>query len=249
MSDLIPYAGLIGTFVLLCGLLKFYIYYKQFNISILRFIEIGETITLFMDNLLGYMAIILPTSFNLAYIYKSDEPKIYSPSYSIFDTLKYHWMFSAILLAAMFVYAFLYHRYGKGVKTLDLLLLLAFITICIVGVPPLFIYVLRTCHHDFGTTINAKLLYLIFLCTMLTCFSIAAAIAETYKVKKHRFLSNVNITLKEGATLETSEINYFIGMTKNYFFIYDSKRKSCTVYKTENIDKLVFENYIKSKPK
>jgi len=249
MSTLIPYAGLIGTFVLLCGLLKFYIYYKQFNISILRFIEIGETITLFMDNLLGYMAIIIPTSLNLAYIYKSDERKIYQPPYSIFDSIKDHSAPVLILLALMFIYAFLYHRFGKGVKTLDLIFLLAFITICMVGVPPLFICILRTCYADFRTTIDAKVLYLIFLCTMLTCFSIAAAIAETHKVKKHRFLSNVSISLKENATMENSEVSYFIGMTKNYFFMYDAERKSCTVYKTENIEKLVFEHYIKSTDK
>lgn len=81
MSVLIQSAGLIGTFVLLCGILKFYIYCEQFNISILRFIEIGETITLFMNNLLGYILMITPTTLNFAYIYKSDENSIYDAGF------------------------------------------------------------------------------------------------------------------------------------------------------------------------
>jgi F0F1-type ATP synthase assembly protein I len=88
MNGLVRYAGLVSTVVLLCGLLKFYIYYKQFGISILRFIDISEVFTLFMDNLLGYLAILIPTTLNLFIIYKGVGNRVFNLDYGALDSMK-----------------------------------------------------------------------------------------------------------------------------------------------------------------
>src|SRR5688572_25139350 len=71
MSEILQFTGLISAYLLLCGVIKFYIYYKKFGISILRFIEIEEVLTLFMDNLIAYLSIIIPTTIYI-YLIKSD---------------------------------------------------------------------------------------------------------------------------------------------------------------------------------
>ena len=48
----------IGTlFIMFCGSLKLVLYYGVFNISIADFLEIGEYVTLFVDDLLYYLSI------------------------------------------------------------------------------------------------------------------------------------------------------------------------------------------------
>ena len=69
MAEIFKYTSWLTAYLLLCGFLKFYLYYKQFNISILRFIDFTEIITLFMDNLFGYLLISIPLTISTIFIY------------------------------------------------------------------------------------------------------------------------------------------------------------------------------------
>jgi hypothetical protein len=83
MSSLLNYSGLISSLILLCALLKIYIYYTQFNISIFSFIELQDAIVLFIDNLLGYLALIIPTIIYNSLIYSKSSISIKSGTYNM----------------------------------------------------------------------------------------------------------------------------------------------------------------------
>lgn len=240
MNKLLQYAGLVSTIVLLCGMLKFYIYYKQFGISILRFIDLSEIFALFMDNLLGYISMLIPTTLNLLIIVSATKNKFLDDNYSAFDSIKNHWVTLVLFAAILIIYASFYFYFGRGIKKFDYILLLIFITACIIGVPWLFLWIMHTNRNGLAIMHDANFIYFCLLCFLLIGFAIAAAFAETRKVKKDGFLSKVKITLKDGSSLDSDHKVYFIGMTKAYFFIYNSVQKECLVYKTEEIKKMVF---------
>lgn len=240
MNELLQYAGVVSTIVLLCGLLKFYIYYKQFGISILRFIDLSEIFILFMDNLLGYISMLIPTTINLFIIVSASKDKFREKNYWVFDSIKNHWISLVSFTTILVIYASIYFYLRKGIKRLDFFLLLIFILVCIIGVPWLFLWIMHECWGEYMIVPDTNVLYLCLLCFLLIGFAAAAAFAETRKVKRGGFLSKVEITLKDGSVLNSNRSVYFIGMTKVYFFIYDSVQKRCEVHKTEEIKTMSF---------
>jgi hypothetical protein len=99
---------------------------------------------------------------------------------------------------------------------------------------------MHVCWLAFAIKLDAGLLYLFFLCFLLIGFAIAAAFAEARKVKRNGFLSTVRVLLKDGSVIGSDPAVYFIGMTKAYFLIFDSKKRTCTVYKSEELKQIMF---------
>jgi hypothetical protein len=57
MSVFLKYTSWFTAYILLCGCLKLYLYYKKFHISILQFLDFTEILTLFMDNIFAYFIV------------------------------------------------------------------------------------------------------------------------------------------------------------------------------------------------
>lgn len=243
MSNILQFTGLVSAFLILCGVLKLYIYYKQFGISILRFIEIEEIVTLLFDNLLAFISVILPTTLYV-YLLRSDVTVPSVGSFSdVFSFLYIKWPIVICFLMIGLIGVILFKIKNKGVNNTDLLYLIILVFCCSIFFPILFnfFYTLVKENSQSKTFVDGP--YLFFVCFILLIYSILTALNEHKKVNNGNYFSGTIIFMKEGkVVLESDATVFFIGMTKNYFFIYNKPGKKCIVYKVEDIAQIEFPN-------
>jgi len=240
MTEILQFTSLISAFLLLCGVIKFYIYYKQFGISILRFIEIEEILALFMDNLIAYLAIIIPTTLYIYLIRSNISISIFEKIGTYFHILFNKWQlvmsFSIIsLLGVVF-----YKIKNKGVNYKDLILLIILILSCTAIIPIAFMLLSDLTKESKSDSFPVGV-YLFLTCFLLLVYTILTALNEYSKVFHKDYYSGTLIFFKENNTkIKSNSSIFFIGMTKKYIFLYDKIHKICTVYKIENIIKIEF---------
>lgn len=240
MKDILQYTGLLSSFLLLCGVLKFYIYYKKFNVSILRFVELSEILTLFMDNIIAYLAIIIPTTINLCLFYMKIKNEIADSGISIWKITFGQWPLLIIFFGISIIGIIIFYKKNKGVGFRDLIYLILLALICILVLPALFIYTLRTLNSNFHLEVEFIYLYFIFLCLLLLGYTLLTAQNEAHKVKNNGYYDGVKLVF-ENNTIESNRMIYFIGMTKNYVFVYEKSNASCTVHKVSNLKTIKFQ--------
>ena len=240
MKDILQYTGLISSFLLLCGVLKFYIYYKRFNISILRFIDLSEILTLFMDNIIAYLAIIIPTTINLFLFYARAKNEIADSSISVWQITFQQWPLILFFFCISIIGIVVYYLKNKGVKRRDLKYLILLVLISILTLPILFIFSLRILNNQFNVEIEFIYVYLIFISLLLLGYALLTAYNEAHKVKNEGYYDGVKLAFENNLTIESNRQVYFIGMTKNYVFVYEKTSKVCTAYKVDNLRTIKF---------
>jgi hypothetical protein len=240
MDRILQLTSLIGTFMLFCGVLKFYLFYKGFNISILRFLDLQEILTLFMDNLIAYFFILIPTSICFFLFHKKIENIVNDSSLNVFQILISQWLLLSVFILIAVVGGVFYFFASKGVTVKDLVLILLLILICFMGIPLLYILIKREFELEFSSVLLIEDIYLLFLGVLLLVYSIWTAINEVHKVKEGNYYYGVEIIFKDDRTITSNKTRYFIGMTKNYFFVYDYSAKSSKVYKTDDLRSIEF---------
>ena len=240
MKDILQYTGLISSFLLLCGVLKFYIYYKKFNISILRFIDLSEILTLFMDNIIAYLAIIIPTTINLFLFYTKAKNAISDNSISIWQITINQWPLLLLFFTISIIGILGYFFQNKGIKRRDLVYLILLALIVMLILPVLFISALRILNNQFNVEVAFFYVHLIFLAFLLIVYTFFTAQNEAYKVKNNGYYNGVKLVFENNFTIESNRQLYFIGMTKNYVFVYEKAGKSCTAYKVSDLRTIKF---------
>lgn len=240
MKDILQYTGLISSFLLLCGVLKFYLYYKRFNISILRFIDLSEILTLFMDNIIAYLAIIIPITINLFLIYVKVKSEIPNISNSIWHITFSQWPLILFFFFISTIGIIIYFFKSKGVRQRDFKYLILLIVISILTLPFLFIYSLRIMHIYFHIQIEFTYVYLTFLSVLLLGYTLLTVQNEIHKVINDGFYDGVKLVFENDFTIESNRLVYFIGMTKNYVFVYEKASNACTAYKVNNLRTIKF---------
>jgi len=238
MHLLLNYSGLISSIILICALLKIYIYYKQFNISIFSFIEIQDAVVLFIDNLLGYLALVIPTIiYNVILYYKSI--KLSKPGELNFITIfSQNIIVIFVFLSTLMICLTFYYFLAKKVNVSDIIFISIFYFVCLFS--PYITIVTQRYLFDLKFDIQFSFIEILFfyIFIIMILFSIIIAYLEARKVKKEDFYKNVLVETKEG--IITSENNYYIGKIKKYVFIYNSNDHACSVISLDKIKKMIF---------
>lgn len=243
MSEILQFTGLISAFLVLCSVLKFYIYYKKFGISILRFIDIEEVLTLFFDNLIAYLSIIIPTTLYIYLLQSSVSISVVKGFGYYFNILYNKWFLVVIFFSIALIGVIYFKRKNKGVNNRDLILLITLVFCCstIFPIAFMFFFDLTKESKQLDGLINET--YLFFACLILLIYTILTAYNEYKKVFLGNYYSGTVIYLKDNNEIIKSDTTkMFIGMTKTFVFIYDKAGKKCIVYKMEDLLKIEFPN-------
>jgi len=240
MTEILQFTGLISAFLLLCGVIKFYIYYKQFGITILRFIEIEEILTLFMDNLIAYLSIIIPTTLYIYLVGSNVSISIFEKFGTYFHILFHKWILVASFFTFSLIGVIFYKSRNKGIHNKDLILLIILILSCATIIPIAFMFLSDLIKESKSDNFQIGV-YLFLTCFVLLIYTVLTALNEYSKVLHKNYYSGTVIFFKDNILpLESDSSMFFIGMTKKYIFLYDKARKKCSVYKIENIISILF---------
>lgn len=240
MTKLIQYSGLLGTFLITCGALKFYIYYKMFNISILRFFEFQEILTLFLDNILAYLGVLVFTTIFILLLHSNIESDLKSNSISTISLL----LGQKKLIIGFIIFALLcvifYYFKTKGVNVIDFIYLVVLILICFIFLPFLYIYMYKTISHLNNNNLQFEDIYFSLFSTLLVFYTVFTAYNEAKKVKQDHYYKGVTIIFNDLSKFESSDSEYFIGSSKNYVYTYSEISKAGTVHSISNVKSIIF---------
>ncbi len=235
MKKIIEFTAIITSFIIFCGYIKLFIFYKGFGILISQFVEIQEVLTYFLENLIGYFIVVILTVINLYFLFQNKND---FSNWNIKTSIKYQrisWLLFILIIPATFAYYKLTH----GVDKTDLVLLLLLFFICIILIPFLFGQY-KKMNKNLG--LDRVELTTIFLCSLLLGFAILNGFNEKRKVlKTNNIFTGTEIKWKEKNFIVSNDSITFVGMTKSYFFIYNKFSKFCTAYKTEDLESIKFK--------
>jgi hypothetical protein len=234
MSNFIEYSSWIVAFITLCSVLKFYVYYKQFNVYILRYIEIGEIIILFLDNLLAYLCIIIPATLSTFIFFKKNlipitEENYYGVINGYFRNYQIPIAIWILVLLGILVAKILSKTITCKEWLLQVLLSIFVILLMPLGLILLKLYLIKT----FNTQIGFRYILCTGILLILAIFSLFIAYNEAKKVKNQR---NVEVFIEDAIFKNP---NYcLLGVTKNYFFIFNKQNATTTTFPIGKLKKI-----------
>lgn len=246
MIKILQYSGVFGTILIISGALKFYFYYKQFNISVLRFFDLQEILTLFMDNVLAFLGALLISTFFILHFHANIKTDINNEEIKPVSillaqkglVLKY--VFGVI--ACIFVYKFI----ANNVTYLDTLWLAILTFIMFTLVPFLYILIVRkfagTSESDSSNTYDTLFYegYIFIYSIVFICYAITTGFNEAYKVKNKDYYKGVSVEFKDSTLISGVGDTCFLGVSKNYVYLYDFRAKVGIVHSIDNVKAITF---------
>jgi hypothetical protein len=235
LEEISKLSAILGIFLIFTGVVKVYTYYKLFKVSILDYMELLETLVLFMDNLMAYIlfsTLLSSISLNFFYIIDVEGESFNNLVIVSFlnrfktylDNLRVSIAFFGIGIISACIYFFIRPNILKHELWLYFIcLLIGFIAI------PIFSVEVKIALAKFYT-INTSVYNVFFFILLATFifFAIANAYNEAYKVKKKKYYSEMIFEFDYGKFKCTNDF-YYIGKTKNYLFFYNSIEESSTI--------------------
>lgn len=214
------------------GVAKFVIYYKSFNIEILKYIDPSEIIILFADNILAAAPITLAISY--AYIYKilpfvqgtaSTNCSASERKFMYLEMLSTHFITLSILAFIAVVFSFTRKKITifERITYIPLSFLLIFI---------LPIMNLEVSHYF--KQLNSIFLINSFLIINFFFVILIATVNEIIKVKKKHYFKNTYVQF-DNFDIQSNMNTYYVGMTKNYIFFYTVATKESTTYPVSKV--------------
>ena len=231
MKKLVDYAAIISAYIIFCGVVKYFIYYKLFAIPILEFVEIQEIFKLFLENVMAFLLIAIFIITQHYLIFKDINP-VNDDSYNQKNILSKN---NICLFVISIIIITTYYSNNAGVDTPDLAFLIAFVTIYFLLGPYAFIKLSNEFILD-KIQVTITMLTIFFI-----SFSIVTGFNEARIVNKpHNIYFGTKIQFKDKSIKISDDSLVYIGMTKNYFFMYNKIFKTSTAYKISELDFIEF---------
>lgn len=243
----IKYLPQIISFVIFCGVIKFYIYYKLFNISFLAYVELTEILTLFMDNLLAFLIFLVTSLFFASYALINFYNKIIDIAFlyncNFWDRCLVYSIVSINLLYVIIfsiIFSTIVYLLRKNIFLYEaFVIFIGLIFLCSLA-PFLFIEFLLVAVNFFSFN-DSVFIYVFFI---FLIFSVFTAINEYVKIRYKLYFKNVTIYL-DTETINCHQNFYYIGKLKSYMFFYDSIKKVCIVIPNSRVTKIIMDIYNK----
>ncbi len=221
-----------GITILIAGLLRLYIYYKGFNISILPFLEPGEIGTIFFDNLLYFIGFTILNVVVISIFYKGCFDLIakfkdfgFLKRLKAYGLLKFNKLTLFLLLSAIMYWIKIESR-NIYLYEYFLWILLLLISIYI---NPIIIF--ESKRILIRNSININHLSIVFLAASLNLFLFAgfSGANEAYKVKKLNYYKGTEFDIDDLGKIISNDTKYYIGKTRQFVFFYDSNNEKTEV--------------------
>jgi hypothetical protein len=221
LSKLLPIGA---VFIILCSSIKLVVYYQIFSITIADYLEIGEYATLFVDDILKYLAIFgLGIAIHL--IDQFSRKKTTSESNDnpfLHSTKKIIWFFSVMAIIIVAVAVFISHTISFHEKLNAIKSgLLALISLT-------FIFALNT-RYEFN--------YFYFIIYSLLVYTGMDGAMDGHKIIENDDKLNYEITI-EGRKIYTDDCLHYIGKSKKYIFLYDLDSEESTIIPIEKVNEI-----------
>ena len=225
----LKYISLFTALFISCSCFKLIIYYNQFNLSIVEFLNFQEVITLFIEDIIRYFVIII-----IPLIVYS-IPRITSKR----NTELAAEVYAVVLLIFTSIFFFI-NKYVSKLDTYDIIIL----TIIILVLSSLVFFLKKEKIVSSLTQRNISkfdgffILFAIFL--FISTFLYSQSFSQ--KVKNNNFYIGTRIITKNDTLISTKD-SFYIGKTQDYIFYHLKQLNETVIIPKENIVKL----YMKSK--
>lgn len=223
LSKIIPIGGI---YIILCSSIKLILFYKQFNISITDYLSIGEYATLFIDDIVYYLAV-----FGIGILLYEIDPYLNKEPYQEsenHDFKKYKkekkWIILTsgivtIIIIILLFYADSFYLKLEVIKS-GLFLLLVLIRSYLLFVKTSF-------------KISYRGVYLI----AILYFSTIDGFIDANKIIENEDNLNYVITF-ENIIINTNDDLHYLGKSENFIYLYNLKNNEAMVYPTSKLDKI-----------
>lgn len=240
--------GIIGIGLIIVGIIKFVYYYKSFNVSILRYIEASEIVTLFADNSTiagGALLVLIPP-----YLYSilpqfqdgAGNSIAFMQGCLFKERLATYWLllwphivyqlpiglaFILFTITRKSIFRFERIRYAC---LMIALLFLEFAT-------PELIF------HTYPSFKPSVIISLILVLNFLIMILVATS-NEIDKVKHHGFFKTTVVEFEDNDFVKLSADSYFVGKVKSFIFFYDPSNKKSLTISTSKLKSIAYTPYI-----
>lgn len=231
-----------GLTILIAGLLRLFIYYKSFNISILPFIEPGEVLTIFFDNLLYFTCFWCLNIVMIWIFYNNADSISILPDKSFLQRLVLSGFLKwnkIILFFAITVLLFIISKTRNSKNFYEFYLLIGLLVVAIY-INPLVLF--ESKHLLLKSNIVINKMTIIFLISAINLFVFASfsALNESYKVKSKQFYLRTEFEVDNNQKIISTIDYYYIGKTKGYVFFYDRAKQETDVVPVSRFTKMKF---------
>ena len=243
----------IYALLVICGVVKLYIYYKSFGISIIEYLDLSEILILFFDNILSYLVVLIIGLFSGFNFIHNLESLGYFFDFLLQNNFWWRLLIyvkvnsSIIWIMTVFIAGTCLYQYlNSGVHKYEMWLLATTGIITLFLMPVLY-YEIRifACNH-YLKEMPPQLILMVIMAIFLVLLSMANALNEQYKVKKLLYYKGSSFTINDKIVESTSEF-YYIGKTQKYVFFYEPMKRLCHVEPIQNIKKYSFQKKEKLK--
>jgi hypothetical protein len=210
------------------GLVNTFLYYYCFNIFIIDYIDLSETLILLGDGTLFSMILILACFFlyfllpnslgDITYEYER-ESNLFQLKYVIFVFILYLLVFTLIWLFLSISYFYKIIVFGGGALLIWLIL----------------IFIFQVNNPDWRSFITSFSFYLVFLAGCIFIISISYTLLKIDYIKQYRTNYKYSFVLGSDTILSNKNLIY-VGQTKNNLFLYDSKNCEARIINRNIID-------------
>ncbi|SMO91814.1 hypothetical protein SAMN06265379_11520 [Saccharicrinis carchari] len=237
--------SIVGIIILIAGLLRLYLYYKKFNISILSFIAPGEITTIFFDNLLYFFCFTGLNVLIITFFYDGILNQISAyTDLNFWNRLHQIGFFNISKLISVVIFIiilFLIYKWSSKIYFYEYVLWTLLILIAMYLNP---LIIIETEILLLINKIELSQLSLFFLIASfnLIAFASFSGLNEAYKVKKKNYYLNVELNIQDIGIIVSSKSKYFIGKTNRFVFIYTSEKEETEVIPIDSIISMKFVN-------
>ena len=246
LSSITIYFSLVSTSLVIYGLTYNIFYYHKFNIEITSYIDISESLTLFLPSLplilffttLTFMAVdtLLPSKI---------ETNPISNHYfygMLFDGLLLKkktnlWIFGVVFLISL-ILLLLGEKSNTKLAGYGFALILSYLVLHF----PLLLRLTYNFLVSKGISIPNSIPIIIYSSLFILICTLYAAELKKIRVLFSSRIPKTNIILKDGVNIETDTTVRYIGKTKNYIFLFDKNENSSRAIPMTEVKEILFIN-------
>lgn len=225
LENLSKFLPLGSLFIILCSAIKLVIYYKIFDITIVDYLEAQEYLTLFIDDIILYLGVFaIGLTFYLLTIFDSfGKAKTSNPLQEAKPGNKYlsYALNIIISLLCIFIVYTLFNDESKSRKAV-------LIGTSVFGILT-FIY--------FHYINNKQFSYLVYIAITIFVYSIMYGFQDGFEILEKEKLKNYEFQFDD-EKIKTDSTLHYLGKSKNYLFLYNSKDSISEIFKLNNVNKI-----------
>lgn len=209
--------ALIASSILIAGLLRLYLFFKSFNISILPYIELQELTTLALDNLLYFSIFILFNLIIFSFFYKNS-----SSNKKRIKRLKQHGFFRLDKIIVFVIIVPILYLIQYNIEKIYSYEFILWIVLLFVGIylNPFVYFESQQLLQKQNIKINKLTLVFLISAINLCFFAGISGISEANKIKLTNYYYGSKFELDNGEIIHSNSEKYYIGKSKEYIFFY-----------------------------